>query len=66
MFSGWGKDNNLFPKPMLEENKVYACRDIEGNEFEARFCYGGGEYWWTDPNTGREVSVAEFSRGAAS
>lgn len=67
MFSGWEENNGVFPKPMLVENKVYACKDDDADdltsEFEARFCFGEGEYWWLDPYTNKEVRVTHFSRG---
>jgi hypothetical protein len=65
MFSGWENSGRFFPEPNLVENKVYACRDDDGFEFEARFCFGEGEFWWTDPRTNREVTVTAFSRGKA-
>lgn len=45
------------------ENEVYLC--ISGNDiFKARFQFGGGEFWWVNPETGKEMRVSGYSPDA--
>ena len=54
---GWYRDTNLFPEPNLIENKIYPVKLRCGSNSVARFCFGEGEYWWVNVDTGKLCSV---------